>query len=337
MLRKFGLTILYVTLPVIVSLMVFGALSTFFMAAQDPQDQTERLFDVPLNTSLRAIAKRLQDQGLIRSKWSVIILAKLKGVGSSIRAGEYQLTHAMKPQQILQQLTSGKVFLRKVTVKEGQTMMAIGQLLERSWIIPREDFFKILADKVLLQKLGIDSFNFEGYLFPETYQFPRGTSAEKIVTTMYEELQNRWKPEWDVRLTELGMTRHQILTLASIIEKESGQVSEQPLISSVFHNRLKRQMPLQSDPTVIYLLWAFDGNLRKQDLQTQHPYNTYVIRGLPPGPIANTGLSAIEAALFPARSNFLFFVGNGEGSHVFSETLDQHNNAVNKYQRKIAN
>jgi UPF0755 protein len=184
-----------------------------------------------------------------------------------------------------------------------------------------------------LKELGIAGTSLEGYLFPDTYQFPRNTSAKKIVVAMNDQLQKRWLPEWDDRLKQLSMTKHQALTLASIIEKESGGVAEQPVISSVFHNRLKKGMKLQADPTVIYGIPNFNGNITKEDLQTPTPYNTYVITGLPPGPIANPGVSAIKAALYPVTTNYLYFVANGQGGHIFSETLDDHNELVNAYQK----
>jgi UPF0755 protein len=150
---------------------------------------------------------------------------------------------------------------------------------------------------------------------------------------MHEQLQRRWPVEWDARAAALGMSKHQIVTLASIIEKESGNFDEQPVIASVFHNRLRLNMRLQADPTVIYGIKDFNGNITKRDLQTETPYNTYVISGLPPGPIANPGISAIKSALYPAETKYLYFVGNGDGRHVFSESLDQHNDAVNRFQR----
>jgi UPF0755 protein len=221
-------------------------------------------------------------------------------------------------------------------VKEGASIWEIGQLLQQVGILPRAEFEAILTDPAALKDAGIEGASFEGYLFPETYQFPRNTRPQKIVSTMVEQLDKIWKPEWNARLTELGMTKHQILTLASIIEKETGSADEQPLISSVFHNRLKKKMKLQADPTVIYGIPNFNGNLTKEDLGTPTPYNTYVIEGLPPGPIANPGKKAIEAALYPANTEYLYFVADGQGKHIFSENLENHNQAVNDYQKKPA-
>jgi UPF0755 protein len=192
-----------------------------------------------------------------------------------------------------------------------------------------------LSDPKLLEEFKVPGPSFEGYLFPETYRIQRNTPPRKVIQTLRNQLDSKWSEEWNVRLLDLQMTKHQILTLASIIEKESGNAEEQPIVASVFHNRLKRGMRLQSDPTVIYGIPNFNGNITKADLQTPTPYNTYIISGLPPGPIANPGFTAIKAALYPAETNYLYFVGNGKGKHIFSENLEQHNQAVNVFQRGI--
>ncbi len=333
MVRKLLLTILYVATPIVVGLGVYKALDTFFFSPLNPGDTSTTIFEVPPQSTFKGIARDLESQGLIRSRWSIIAFAKIRGQDTSIMAGEYEFSPSMRPDEILEKMASGKMFLRKITLKEGESMREIGPDLEKQGILQQLDFEKALSDGGLLQELGITATSLEGYLFPNTYQFPRNTPAKKIIETMHEQLQKRWLPEWDERLTQLSMTKHQLLTLASIIEKESGSTDEQPLISSVFHNRLSKGMKLQADPTVIYGIPNFNGNITKEDLQTPTPYNTYVITGLPPGPIANPGLSAIKAALYPATSNFLYFVANGQGGHVFSETLEQHNESVNMYQK----
>jgi UPF0755 protein len=241
----------------------------------------------------------------------------------------------MSPQDILDAMVEGKMILRKITFKEGIAMSEIGPILEEAGITQKEGFNGILTDPNLLEELKVPASSFEGYLFPETYRIQRNTPPRKVIQTLRNQLDTIWSSAWNLRLIELQMTKHQILTLASIIEKESGNAEEQPIVSSVFHNRLARGMRLQSDPTVIYGIPNFNGNITKADLQTPTPYNTYVISGLPPGPIANPGLTAIKAALYPTQTNYLFFVGNGKGKHIFSETLDQHNQAVNIYQRGL--
>ncbi len=333
MVRKLLLTILYVSLPLVVALGVYKTLDTFFFSPLNPTDTSATIFEVPPQSTFKGIAKTLESQSLIRSRWSIIAFAKIRGQDTSIMAGEYELSPSMRPNEILEKMASGKMFLRKITLKEGESMWEVGPDLEKQGILQRIEFERLLSDSSLLKELEIAGATLEGYLFPDTYQFPRNTPAKKIVLAMHEQLQKRWRPEWDERLKQLSMTKHQLLTLASIIEKESGSTDEQPIISSVFHNRLKKGMKLQADPTVIYGIPNFNGNITKENLQTPTPYNTYVITGLPPGPIANPGLSAIKAALYPATTNYFYFVANGQGGHVFSETLDAHNNSVNTYQR----
>lgn len=336
MVRKLILAILYISIPSIVGIGVYKTLDIFFFSPMNAQDTSSKIFEVPPQSTFRGIAEDLQKEGLIRSHWSIVAFAKFRGQDTSIMAGEYELSPSMLPSEILEKMASGKMFLRKITLKEGASMWEIGPALEQQGILSRVDFEKLLKDSELLAELGIAGVSLEGYLFPETYQFPNKTPAKRIVLAMHEQLQKRWLPEWDARLKELAMTKHQLLTLASIIEKESGSPGEQPIISSVFHNRLKKGMKLQADPTVIYGIPNFNGNITKEDLQNPTPYNTYVIDGLPPGPIANPGLSAIKAALFPATTNFLYFVANRQGGHIFSETLEAHNDSVNTYQKNQA-
>jgi UPF0755 protein len=183
-----------------------------------------------------------------------------------------------------------------------------------------------------MKKLNVPADSFEGYLFPDTYFFPRGVLAKDIITTMVNRFWTQFGVDWKERADELGLSVHEVITLASIIEKETGVSSERPIISSVFHNRLKKRMRLESDPTVIYGISDFDGNITRKHLDTHTPYNTYRIRGLPPGPIANPGAAAIESALFPAETDYLFFVSKKDRTHKFSTTILEHNRAVRKYQ-----
>jgi UPF0755 protein len=173
----------------------------------------------------------------------------------------------------------------------------------------------------------------EGYLFPETYYFARATKPKDVIRTMVDGVKQLWTPELEAQAKRLHLTLHEVLTLASVVEKETGIREERELIAAVFHNRLRRRIPLQSDPTVIYGLTAFDGNLRKRDLLDPSPYNTYRIQGLPPGPIASPGADSIKAALFPSASPYLYFVSRNDGTHYFSASLEEHNRAVEKFQK----
>ena len=189
-------------------------------------------------------------------------------------------------------------------------------------------------DPEFIKSLKLDVPNLEGYLYPETYLFTPGIDEAQLLRMLVEQFHNQLDPALLKKAKQLNLNRHQLVTLASIIEKETGLVKEMPLISSVFHNRLRRGIPLQTDPTVIYGIKNFDGNLTRNHLKTPTPYNTYMIKGLPPGPIANPGKAALNAAAEPAKSEYLYFVARGDGSHYFSKTLKEHNGAVRKYQLK---
>jgi UPF0755 protein len=291
-----------------------------------------RLVEIENNKSFREICRKIQSEGVLRHWWVLEVLARLKKSDTAVNAGEYELSPSMLPAEILKKLVAGEVFKRKVTVREGLSVWEIGALTAEAGLVSKEDFDKGVADPKFLAIAGLNAQSFEGYLFPETYFFSRPITVKTIIFAMIEQGEKNWPAEYTARADELNFTRHEILTLASIIEKESGNIDEQPTISSVLHNRLAQGMKLQVDPTVIYGIKNFNGNLTKQDLQTPTPYNTYVNFGLPPGPIANPGATAIKAALYPAETSYLFFVADGQGRHVFSSTLQEHNEAVRRYQ-----
>jgi UPF0755 protein len=238
----------------------------------------------------------------------------------------------MSPLEILDTLQQGKVHLHKITVPEGYTLEQIAQQLDKASLVAAADFLKTATCQSLMRELKIEGKSFEGYLFPETYLFPKGIKPEDIIRIMVKNFQTVFQPPWHERARKLGLSAHEVVILASIIEKETGTAPERPIISSVFHNRLKKGMRLESDPTVIYGIPEFDGNLTRKHLRTPTPYNTYAGKGLPAGPIANPGKGALHAALFPSDTNYLFFVSKNNGSHYFSTNLKEHNNAVRKYQ-----
>lgn len=331
--RNIILTVLYVALPIAVVMGTYSVMSRLFLQPANPAATTPILFDAAQSKSFRDISSELQTAGIIRSALALRLRARMQGKDTQIKAGEYELSPAMTPHDILDKLVRGDMFHRRVTIREGMNLADIAEAIDKSGIVSKLAFEQALGNIELLESEGITAHSFEGYLFPDTYEFPRGTPTDQIVRTMHAQLEKQWQPEWTQRVQIMEMSKHDILTLASIIEKESGNFDEQPVISSVFHNRLKRGMRLQADPTVIYGIKDFNGNITKRDLMTLTPYNTYMVDGLPPGPIANPGLSSIKAALYPTNTNFLYFVGNGQGKHIFSETLEKHNEAVNRYQR----
>lgn len=284
-------------------------------------------------TFLQAAAL-LEREQLIRSRFAFVRLAKSQEADRKIQPGEYEFNAAMSPADILSKLLAGRVLLYTVTIPEGYTVNQIADVLEEQRITSRVEFLRLASDKSFLKTLGISAETIEGYLFPDTYRFARGTPAKDVVRTMVDQLGRIMTEEWQARAKDMNLTIHQVLTLASVIEKETGSGDERPHISSVFHNRLKKHIPLQSDPTVIYGLPNFDGNLRKNDLSHSSPYNTYRWAGLPPGPIASPGADSIRAALYPATSQYLYFVSKNDGTHHFSATLREHNWAVEKYQKR---
>lgn len=325
----------YILVPATLAFATFVFLQNTLRSAVNPQDTATQLIEIAPGTNLRDIGKLLQSKGIIRYAKGLSILAKLKGLNDrKFNAGEYSLSPSMTPDEVLQKLASGEVLKRRVTVPEGMSIWDIGRVVEEAGLMPKSEFDKSLADPNLLVDAHIMSSSFEGYLFPETYDFSRPIDAKHIIWRMMEKGEEHWPASYSEKAEALKLTRHDVLTLASIIEKESGNVAEQRLISSVFHNRLNQGMKLQSDPTVIYGIPNFNGNLTRSDLEdSNNRYNTYVYFGLPPGPIANPGVSAIEAALNPEQTTFLFFVADGQGSHVFAATLKEHNENVDKYQR----
>jgi UPF0755 protein len=283
--------------------------------------------------TLGEISTLLENRDLIGNSLSFQLLAYLQKKQGQIQVGEYALTPSMTLKEILGIVTSGKTILHSVTIPEGYRITEIAALLETRGLVNAEKFIQETRDKELIESAGIVGKSLEGYLFPETYHFSKNTSERKIVQSMLEMYQDFVKKhDLMIRAKSTNLTFHEIITLASLIEKETGVDDERKIISSVFYNRLKKNMRLQTDPTVIYAIANFDGNIRKKDLNIDSPYNTYRYKGLPPGPIASPGIKSIIAALEPNESDYLYFVSRKNGSHQFSSNLMDHNRAVQKYQ-----
>jgi UPF0755 protein len=289
---------------------------------------------VPEGSTFHQVAGLLEREGLITSRLAFILLGKLQEAERKIHPGEYELHAALTPKEILTKLVAGRVTLHAVTVPEGYTITQIADVLAHQQITDATEFIRLTKDKPFLETLGITAETSEGYLYPNTYRFRRHTPAKDVIRAMVDQLGQVFNEELRTRARELQLTPHEVLTLASVIEKETGVGDERPQISSVFHNRLKKRIPLQSDPTVIYGLTNYDGNLRRKDLSDLSPYNTYRWPGLPPGPIASPGVQSILAALYPVPSAYLYFVSRNDGTHHFSATLVEHNKAVEKYQKR---
>ena len=305
-----------------------------FLSQLQPVGNANRVIvlEIAEGVSLSEVARRLYRQNLVRSEWAFVWMGRLSGAERKIIPGEYEFHGGMDSSTILSKITKGELIRYTVTIPEGFSARRIADLLHEQRLVDRETFLRLTRDPVFIQTLALSVEDLEGYLFPDTYQFARHVEPARLIGTMVSRFKQTVTAEHRRRARELGLSMHQVVTLASVIEKETARPDERPLISGVFHNRLRRNIPLQSDPTVIYALHGFDGNLRKKDLSVESPYNTYRVLGLPPGPIANPGSAAIHAALYPAPTEYLYFVSRNDGSHAFSTTLVEHNRAVRKYQ-----
>ena len=292
------------------------------------------LIDVPPGTSFKQVASLLYERHLVQAPWFVTLLGRIQGLDRKIFLGEYELHEGMRTTEILEKLGKGELYQHAVTIPEGFSVAQIADLLNQKALARKEEVLQLHRDPEFIRSLGLTGLSLEGYLFPDTYQFARYTPADVILKAMVNRFQEVVTTDIRNQAARMGMTLQEVLTLASVVEKETGLSVERPLVAGVFHNRLKRNIPLQSDPTVIYAIENFDGNIRKADLSINSPYNTYRVRGLPPGPIANPGLEAIKAVLDPTPTQFVYFVSRNDGSHEFSATLAEHNRAVEKYQRR---
>jgi UPF0755 protein len=324
-------TLIFVLLVIIAGTAFFINLKHYAEQPAGPAAE-KMVITIPFGQSLKTTAEALFKNGIITSPFKFEMVARLKGYDKRLKAGEYALSATMAPIQIMEKLVKGEVELYKLTVPEGCNIYQIADLVAQAGFARSSSFIKAATNARLAHKNGIPAETLEGYLFPETYYFPKKVSSETIITTMVNRFWKIFNPAWKERAEQLGFSIHQIVILASIIEKETGAPSERPVISSVFHNRLKKKMRLESDPTVIYGLKNFDGNLKRTHLETPTPYNTYKIRGLPVGPIANPGKKSLEAALYPADTKFIYFVSKKNKTHQFSTNLKDHNQAVRKYQ-----
>lgn len=298
-----------------------------------PPTKTPTYIEIPHHASFRTITQLLKDKGLISNKWFFLALARYKKTTNKAQSGEYLIPPQTTPLKLLSILASGKVILYHITFPEGMNLREIANLLEKKCICSAHRFLTLATHPYKIACLNEEFPNLEGVLFPDTYLFPKNYPPQLVIKKMIDHFCQIYTPDLRKRAKEIGMTDREVITLASIIEKEALLKREMPLISSVFHNRLKRGMRLQSDPTVIYDIPYFAGKLTKEDLLRHTPHNTYRIKGLPPDPICSPGKPAIAAALYPAKTNYLYFVARNDGTHVFSDNLDSHNIAVFIYQR----
>ncbi len=292
------------------------------------------IFDVRPGTSLGQVARDLESRGLIRNAAAFKLLARYRKLDGALQVGEYEVSAALAPGEILTRIVEGRVVVYEVVIPEGLTASQIALRLEAARLSNAADFSAFASDPASVGSLGVEGATLEGYLFPETYRLPRGLGDREVAEVLVGQFLEVWR-EIEPQARRQNLSMLEVVTLASIVEKETAVPDERPLIASVFRNRLRRGMRLETDPTVIYGISDFDGNLRRRDLENaENPYNPYQIPGLPPGPIANPGADALRAAVDPAESDYLFFVSRNDGTHVFSNTYSEHVRAVDQYQRK---
>jgi UPF0755 protein len=279
------------------------------------------------------VLRHLEEQGVLRDHFIPLIYIKIARHRDSIKAGVYEFSKPMSAAEVIDKLIRGDVILKTVTVREGLDRFTVGHIFAAEGFGKQAEWEKLTADPELIRDLAPDAPSLEGYLFPDTYKFVPGTPAKAIVEAMVQNFRHHFGPELAYITT--GLNAHQTVTLASIVETEAKLPQERPLVASVYLNRLHKNMLLGADPTVIYALklaGTWDGNIHKADLMIDSPFNTYRVKGLPPGPIANPGLASLRAAAAPSKSEFLYFVAKHDGSHAFSTNLEEHNRNVQIYQ-----
>lgn len=312
--------------------LLFVGWMVYFSSTPITLEEEVMEFDIRAGSSLRKISEQLVNQGALNESLSFMVLVRLMGKAGEVKAGNYLIENGTTPYDLFVTITSGKTTQASITFIEGWTFQQMRDVMMKNESIKHITI--AYTDEQILENIGATETHPEGLFFPDTYFFSKGMTDQEILKRAYQAMQTRLNEAWEKR--EAGLpykTPYEALIMASIIEKETGRADERKTIAGVFTNRMRIGMRLQTDPTVIYGMGEnFDGNIRRKDLQTDTPYNTYTRSGLPPTPIAMPGLASIEAALNPAKTKFLYFVGKGDGSHAFSSTLAEHNRAVVKYQ-----
>ncbi len=322
-----------------------ASLSLFFFLALllgwfffNPPSQTSesKIVYIKKGLSLRKISEILEREGVVRNAFFFSAITTILGQKARIKAGEYEFHPRMLPHQVLTTLVKGQFRRHLVTLVEGHTLLQIAQKLEEAGIVESRLFLEKATSPAVISSLGLAESagtSLEGYLFPETYHLYKEMDPVSVLQIMVQQFKKVFPPDWSSKAGELGISEREAVILASIIEKETSVPEEKPLVSGVFHNRLRKRIPLQSDPTVIYGLSKFDGNLTREHLAAASPYNTYLVPGLPPTPICNPGRESLLAAVNPAPVSYLYFVSRNDGTHIFSSNLEDHNRAVGRYQK----
>jgi UPF0755 protein len=332
---------LLLSLLVAIVLVAGGAAAfAFYMVNRIQQpykgfSEPERFVEIPSGTGAAEIRRRLVEAGVVSDELAFRAALMWTGQSRALKAGEYRFDRPMSVVDVVEKLARGDVYGHPITFPEGLTIREMAEIVESHGFGKADEFIKAARDGSLVNDLDPAAKDLEGYLFPETYTLPRGTPVVTLVSLMVERFRDTYTMLEAKRSGQVGLSTRQIVTLASLVEKETGRAEERPLVAAVYRNRLDKNMAMQADPTVVYALvkaGTYDGNIRKRDLSFDSPYNTYKYAGLPPGPIASPGRAALEAALAPAEVDYLYFVSKNDGSHAFAETLAKHNANVQEYQ-----
>lgn len=327
-------------LIVLCAVAALGAGAWVYHSVQQPYkgyDAAEQFVEIPPGSGPATMGKRLADAGVVRGAAAFRIAVWTSGAGRRLQAGEYRFDAPLSAVQVVDKIRRGDVFIKPITFPEGLTLRQMSELYESRGFGTAIDFVHAARDTSLIDDLDPKAQNLEGYLFPETYSLRRGTTAKQLVAQMVAAFRKTLTAEVRQKAEARGWTVRELVTLASLVEKETAKPEERPLVAGVYVNRLKINMALYCDPTVIYALervGRYTGNLTREDLKFDSPYNTYRYPGLPPGPIASPGRASLEAAASPADVPYLYFVSRNDGSHVFATTIDEHNRNVYEYQKK---
>jgi len=319
---------------VALAILAVALLSAFLLFDTNPRGSWEgKLVLIPKGSPLPEVVRTLREGGILSHPLAFRALVLLTFSGRRLHYGEYAFPTPPSAFEAWRRLVRGDVIKYEVTVRPGTNLYDVAALLEEKKLVTAEAFLAAASSPAILRRLEIPGESAEGYLFPDSYIFVKPVTPEEILEFMVRQFRRKVPPDTEKRAREAGLSLHQVVTIASIIEKETGVEEEKPIVSAVIRRRLALGMPLQMDPTVIYGVKRFDGTVTGKDLRTAGPYNSYLNRGLPPGPIANPGLAAIAAAVNPSNSEYLFFVSRNDGSHTFSRTLSEHNRAVEQFRR----
>lgn len=330
---------LIIVIAFLIILLIAGLATTYFYIKW-PVEHPDVEMTINAGTSVRRISDVLEQKGVVKCAPCFRLYITVMGNASKLRAGDYEFESGLSASEVITKLLTGDFKTYKITFVEGWTVDQMAEYLKTIPFIEGTDFAEKFAqltkDKEFIENLNIgwETPTLEGYLFPSTYQVYKLKEPEKLIFLMVNEFKRRFADDIEEKSSKFDMSPHEVVVMSSIVEKETGSPEERKLVASVFHNRLKKGMLLQSDPTTIYGLEDFDGNLRKRDLSNPHKYNTYVHPGLPPGPIANAGGASMKATMDPAETDYLFFVSKNNGTHVFTNNLSEHNRNVWEYQKQ---